>query len=73
MSDISADIVRRWSKKPKLGLPSISELPAILNKPLPDGEKIPLSRIQFDNLLSALTEMRDICLPDDVERLFRVT
>jgi len=71
--DISTDILRRWSKKSKLSLPSISELPGLLDKPLPHDEKIPLTRIQFDNLLSGLTETTDVCSRDDVERLFRIS
>lgn len=51
IADISTDILRHWSKKSKLSLPSISELPGLLDKPLPHDEKIPLTRIQFDNLL----------------------
>jgi hypothetical protein len=73
IADISTDILRRWSKKSTLSLPSISELPGLLDKPLPYDEKIPLTRIQFDNLLSGLTETTDVCYRDDVERLFRVS
>jgi hypothetical protein len=32
-----------------------------------------LSRIQFDNLLSGLTETKDFCHGGDVERLFRIS
>src|SRR5436190_24103156 len=73
IADITSDILRRWSKKPKLGLPSISELSGLLNKPLSEAEKLPLNRAQFDNLLSGLTEMKDICRQEDVEVLFRVS
>jgi hypothetical protein len=73
IADVSADILRHWSKKTKLSLPSISELPGPLDKPLPHDEKIPLTRIQFDNLLSGLTETKDFCYRDDVERLFRIS
>jgi hypothetical protein len=72
-AEISTDILCRWSKKSKLSLPSISELPRLLDKPLSHDEKIPLTRIQFDNLLSGLTEVKDICHRDDVERLFRIS
>jgi hypothetical protein len=72
-ADISTDILRRWSKKSKLSLPSISELPGLLDKPLSDDEKIPLTRIQFDNLLPGMMEAKDRCHRDDVERLFRVS
>jgi hypothetical protein len=73
IADVSADILRHWSKKTKLSLPSISELPGPLDKPLPHDEKIPLTRIQFYNLLSGLTETKDFCYRDDVERLFRIS
>jgi hypothetical protein len=72
-AEITPDILGRWSTKVKLELPSISELPAILDKPLPEDEKVPLTCVQFDNLLSGLMETRDICRTDDVKRLFRVT
>ena len=73
IADISTDILRRWSKKSKLSLPLISELPGLLDKPLPQDEKIPLTRIQFDNLISGLTETTDVCCREDVERLFRIS
>ncbi len=73
IADIGIDILHRWSKKSKLSLPSISELPGLLDKPLPHDEKIPLTRIQFDNLLSGLTETTDFCYGDHVERLFRIS
>ncbi|KAF8336806.1 hypothetical protein F5887DRAFT_1161224 [Amanita rubescens] len=73
IADISIDILRRWSKKSKLSLPSISELRGLLNKPLPQDEKIPLTRIQFDNLVSGLTETTDVRYAADVERLFRIS
>lgn len=73
IADISTDILRHWSKKSKLSLPSISGLPGLLDKPLPHDEKIPLTRIQFDNLLSGVTETKDFCYRDDVERLFRIS
>jgi len=73
IADISTDILRRWSKKSELSLPSISELPGLLDNPLPYDEKIPLTRIQFNNLLSGLTETTDFCYRDDVERLFRIS
>lgn len=41
--------------------------------PLPQAEKIPLSRTQFDGLLSSTTEIKDRCVQGDVERLFRVS
>jgi len=73
MADISDDILSRWSTKSMFSLPSISELPGLLDKPLLQAEKIPLSPIQFDNLLSNLTERKDFCRRNDVERLFRVS
>ena len=73
IADISTDILHHWRKKSKLSLPSISELPGLLDKPLSHDEKIPLTRIQFDNLLSGLTETTDVCYRDDVERLFRIS
>ena len=73
MADISADIILRWSKRTKLSLPAISELPGILNRPLSEDEKIPLSRSQFDNLVSGSIETKDICRKDDVEKLFRIS
>ena len=51
IADINADIYSRWSKKSKLSLPLISELPGLLDKPLPQDEKIPLTRIQFLSVL----------------------
>jgi hypothetical protein len=72
-ADISTDICSRWSKKSKLSLPSISELPGLLNKPLPHDEKIPLTRIQFNSLLSGLTGTTDFCYEEHVERLFRIS
>ncbi|KAF8340989.1 hypothetical protein F5887DRAFT_1062542 [Amanita rubescens] len=36
-------------------------------------EKIPLTRIRFNNLLSGLTETTDFCHEEHVERLFRIS
>ena len=71
--DISADIIFQWSKRTKLSLPAVSELPGILNQPLSEAEKIPLSRSQFDNLVLGLMETKDICRKVDVGKLFRIS
>ena len=73
IDDISTDILHRWSKKSKLSLPSISELPGFLDRPLPHNEKIPLTCIQFDGLLSGLMEAKDYCHRDHAARLFCVS
>ena len=73
IADISSDILHHWSKKSKLSLPSISELPGLLNTPIPHAEKIPLSRTDFDSLLSTALETTDFCFGADVETLFRVS
>jgi hypothetical protein len=69
---VTSDILLRWSKQLRLGVPSIYELPGLLDNPLPDNEKLPLSGEQFGDLVSALNA-KDLCNRSDVEILFRVS
>jgi hypothetical protein len=71
--DVTQDIVDRWSKKQLLALPPLSELPELLDRPLSEQEKIPLTPDLFNDLISRGVALQDFSSQTDVERLFRVS
>jgi hypothetical protein len=71
--DITKDLLGRLSKTIQLSAPPISELPGLLDLPLAENDKLPLSRTDFDALLSSASEQVDFCYQEDVEKLFRVS
>jgi hypothetical protein len=71
LSDDFGAIIERWrSKHYKSELPTISELSTIVDRPLPDNEKIPITIDRMNDLVS-LIDAHDICTSDDVALLFR--
>jgi hypothetical protein len=54
-------------------LPTLSELPAVLNRPLAETEKIAISRETYADLISPLYELSDICGEKDISILFKQT
>lgn len=60
-------VIERWrSKHLKASLPSIAELWSILEQPLPENEKIPITSSQMSDLVSSRSEMQDICTDENV-------
>ena len=70
-TDITNVILRSWRPKAKPGLPSVAELPGILDQPLPEMAKIPIRQEEFNSLLSSL--VRNPVQKEDLEVLFRVS
>ena len=70
-TNISGAILRSWRQKAKPGLPSVAQLPGILDQPLPEMAKIPLPQQEFNDLLSSL--VRNLVQRADLEILFRVS
>jgi hypothetical protein len=68
--DITNGILERW-RKPATSLPSLTELRAVLDRSLPDDEKVPVRTEDFEQLLFPLPP--DSCSKDDVAILFRLS
>lgn len=67
-----ARIIERWrSKRIKGELPTIAELARVVDNPLSDEDKIPISVNRFEGLVSSSIELQDVCTSDDVQLLFR--
>ncbi|GJJ14384.1 hypothetical protein Clacol_008648 [Clathrus columnatus] len=65
-------VVERWrSKRAKAELPAVNELTSIVDHPLSEEEKIPLSNKFLRSLISH--ELDDTCTAADVALLFRAT
>jgi hypothetical protein len=69
-ADITGDVLGRLSKQNQLSVPSVSQLPGLLDAPLAENDKVPLKRAEFDALLSGASERVDFCYREDVEKLF---
>ncbi|KAF8630512.1 hypothetical protein AX17_005404 [Amanita inopinata Kibby_2008] len=59
------------SKRVKAELPELAELKQVLDAPLEDDEKIPISPCLMEALVSSPFELADICTLDDVKLLFQ--
>lgn len=63
------DFVKTWMiNRPTMGVPPVEELKNLVQKPLAEGEKIPIPLRQFASLLSISVE--DRCSQDDLSTLF---
>lgn len=64
------DIVNLWRTNRQITtLPSVEELGSLLEQPLANAEKVPISQSMFDFLLSVIS---DICSKHDIETLFTI-
>ncbi|KAF8508186.1 hypothetical protein BU17DRAFT_56879 [Hysterangium stoloniferum] len=69
--DDASRIIEEWrSKRIKLELPTIAELARIVDLPLSEDEKIPISVNRIQSLVNTETGV-DFCTLQDVELLFR--
>ena len=65
------DIVEAWrTGRKRVKLPSVEDLYGLLELPLADSEKIPITERMFDALVSKLSP--DKCSPQDVRTLFKI-
>ena len=65
------DLVGLWmSNRAKQPIPAIQHLVGFIEQPLSEDEKIPISQLEFDKLLS--TPAPDICDASDIRSLFRI-
>lgn len=68
--DEATHVIQKWQAKNINPLPALEELPGILDRPLPEDERVPISAFRIQSLIS--TEVAgDICNVEDVESLFR--
>ncbi|THU76902.1 hypothetical protein K435DRAFT_878587 [Dendrothele bispora CBS 962.96] len=72
--NVSFDVLRRWrNKRGKFAIPStIAELRTLMNTPLLENEKIPLSQTRLDALVvTAPSELLDVLTLEEANTLFR--
>jgi len=69
VAELEAAVRQGWTAKRRhVPLPSLEELLGVIEAPLLDSEKIPISKLQFDSL--TLSYGTDICTSDDLRSLF---
>ena len=67
-----ANILESWrAKRIKTQLPSLDVLPKILNEPLTEAEKVPISTEAYEGLISPPHEAVDFCHKAGVAVLFK--
>ncbi|GBC04666.1 hypothetical protein RclHR1_00580031 [Rhizophagus clarus] len=71
VKDISGQFMEKLSMRPRITLPEVERLKDFIDEELPEDMKIPLTKREFDTLIS--DDLIDGCSPDHLEILFRVS
>ena len=71
VQDVSGQILDAFRKRPKVTLPKADCLKELIDMELPENMKIPLTQREFNTLIS--NDINDLCGPDDLRVLFRVS